>query len=249
MQIKKLIIPFIAVIVCLAAAGCKKDSQNTKVYLLKQQVTDDREDGIPIDTTTYSYDEKDRITGITDGSGTGRITMSIVYDSQNRISVARKYNSTGGLIIEFDFFYDGGDAGYYFFGPTHIADTASLTFNNARQVTEISTKHSGSQVFTYDSKGNIATSQAISSSGSSHLNDQISFSYDAGKNPLSQAAPNNYFVMYIINTTNPSTFINNVLIKNADKYTYTYNKDGFPVSLTIKTYLSKIYVYYTYIQK
>ena len=228
--------------------GCKKDYMDTKIYLLSQQITDDRADNYPIDTTTYTYDEHDRIIGIVDGSGSHKISFGIEYDNQNRVTTARKFDSNGALFIEFDFFYKPDTSGYYFYGPTHAADTAYFNFNDRHQVIKIMTKHSGYQTFTYDGRGNVATTQAFAQDGSSGLFDQISFAYDTQKNPFSESSSNNLFFMYIAHR-DPSTLINNVLVKDADTYTYTYNKDGFPTSATINTGKHIIPVYFNYIIK
>jgi len=245
---KKVLFYAFVLMACLVA-GCKKDSQKNKVYLLRQQITDYRADGYPVDTANYTYDEKNRITTITDASGTDQIKYVMAYDAQDKVTTARKYNSTGGLIIAFDFFYSGDVTGYYFYGSSHVADTAYFTFNNSRQLTRITTKHSGSQTFAYDSNGNVASTTALPVDGSSNLGDQTSFSYDNRKNPFSQSSANNYFYMYVVRIGNPSTLKNNVLIRNADKFTYTYNPDGFPVSASIKTIRSTLYVYFNYTTK
>ena len=113
------------------AAGCKKDKQNNRIYLLKQQITDQSIEGLPIDTATYTYDDQNRITNIIDGVPPRRVTFTFKYDNDNRISIARKYNTgSGALIIEFDFYYTPNSSGYYFYGPTHVADTASFIYNN-----------------------------------------------------------------------------------------------------------------------
>ncbi len=247
---KKVLIFNLLLFACLALS-CKKDYQNSKVYLLSQQITDDREDGYPLDTTNYTYDALNRISGITDGTKPNQIRYAIEYDDQNRVTVARKFDSYNRLIIQFDFFYRGDVVGYYFHGPqpTDIADTAYFTFNNKHQLTQITTAHSGIQTFGYDTQGNVSSTQSIHSDGSNSVDNQISFAYDNRRNPFSATSANNYFFMYVVKIGNPSTLIHNVIVRNADHFTYAYNNDGFPVKTTIKTYLTNIYIDYNYITR
>lgn len=249
-KVKSVFICGLLIALCIVA-GCKKDYQNNKIYLLSQQITDDREDGYPIDTANYTYDAKNRITGITDGTLPDLIRFAIDYDDKNRVTIARKFDGSGNLIIEFDFFYKGDTIGYYFHGPaaTHIADTAYFSFNAKRQLTQIATKHSGSQTFGYDSNGNLSTTQAIANDGSYTIDRQTSFDYDNQRNPFSESSANNYFFMYVVRIGNPSTLIHNVVERDADTFTYIYNAEGFPLKATIKTYLTTIYVTYNYITR
>ena len=230
------------------AVGCKKDQQNNKIYLLKQQIIDDRVEGHPLDTTTYTYNDQNRIISISDGTPPNRISFSFTYDSENRISIGRKYNSSGALIIEFDFYYNTGSSGYYFYGPTHAPDTAVFIFNAKKQITEIQTLHSGSQAFTYDSNGNITSSTGYQPDGSNNIFDESSFAYDNKKNPFSEMPAGNYYFMYIA-YQDPSTLINNVVVKDADTYTYTYNSDGFPTKALVATGTATFPIYYNYIVK
>jgi len=240
-----------ALVLCLVAA-CKKDNKrSTKTYLVYQQITDTRGNGGGLDTATYTYDEQDRPVSITDFNGQGKVTFKVTYDSQNRVSTAKKYNSSGGLIIEYDFFYNGSDAGYYFYGPVHAADTAAFVFNDKHQVTEIDSRHSGKTAFTYDSNGNVGTTQGYNPDGTYNFGDESAFAYDDRKNPFSKMAPaNNLFVQYILFIDSPSTLINNVASWNGEPYTYTYNTDGYPVSAVWTLYNNnKVKIYYSYIVK
>jgi len=231
--------------------GCKKDHKTNHTYLLSQQITDQRGDGLPIDTANYTYDEHDRISTITDGTLPSQVKYTIAYDNQNRVTTARKFDGSGNLIIQFDFFYRGDTTGYYFHAPTSSgpADTAFLIFDTKHQVTQIATKHSGSTVFEYDTKGNVSYTQNYSSGGATSVDNQTSFSYDSQHSPFAQTMRNNYFFMYVVRIGNPSTLINNVVVRNADTYSYTYNKDGFPTQGIISTVKSNIYLYFNYIIK
>lgn len=245
---KKLLIYGCVLAMC-AAAACKKDKQNASVYLLKQQITDDSADGLPLDTANYTYDSQNRVTTITDGTSPSKITITITYDSQNRVVAGKKYDNNGNLFIEYDFFYRGDTTGYIFHGGS-LADTAYVTFNSKHQVTQITSGHSGYDIFTYDTRGNVASSQSYNNDGSFNINDQGDYSYDNMKNPFSETLPNNLFLMYVIFIDNPSTLINNVVNKNGEPYTYTYNKDGFPINAVITTYnRTSIKLYYSYTVK
>lgn len=248
---KKLMIFGAALALCLAAA-CKKDNKKTtKTYLVKQQIIDNQVNGIPPDTANYTYDDQNRPTSISDFSGKNKVTFNLTYDSQNRVSTAKKFNYTGGMIIEYDFFYDGSNAGYYFYGPSHVADTAAFVFNDKHQVTEIDSRHSGKTSFTYDSKGNLGTTQGYNSDGSYNFSDENAYSYDSMKNPFSQMSPaGNLFIQYILFIGDPSTLINNVASKNGQPFDYTYNPDGYPLSAVITWYdYTQTKMYYSYIIK
>jgi YD repeat-containing protein len=235
--------------ICIAA-GCKKDNKVHKTYLLQQQITDDRVEGIPMDTASYLYDDNNRVTTITDGSPPHRVTFTVTYDDQGRAKTAKKFNSTGGLIIEYDFFYEGSAAGYYLYGPSHIADTANFVFNDKHQVTEINTKHSGRTTFAYDARGNVGSTQIYGSDGLNNLTNEDDYAYDTMKNPFSKVPPGNLFLEYIVFINNPSTLINNVASKNGEPFSYTYNSDGYPVSVIITLYNHDLVkVYYNYITK
>ncbi|HTD99164.1 MAG TPA: hypothetical protein VK668_07735 [Mucilaginibacter sp.] len=244
---KKVLVYSFVIAICFAF-GCKKDHQDTAVYLLKQRIVDDRQEGAPIDTTTYTYDDQNKVTTIMTGLANNQVTLTFQYDSDNRISIAHKYSRTGTPIIEFDFFYTAEASGYRFFGPTHIADTATFIYNDKKQIIKIQTLHSGSQEFTYDGKGNITSSEGFAVDGSNGLFDKTSYAYDDKKNPFSATPPYNYYFMYI-GFKDPSTHINNAVVKNADTYTYTYNSAGFPISASVNTGTAIFPIYYNYIVK
>lgn len=236
------------VLILCAAMGCKKEKQ-AKIYLLAQQVVDDRAEGNPVDTTKYTYDGSNRIIAISDGSHPNQTSYTISYDEAGRVNVAKKFSNSGALIIEFDFYYTPQATGYYFHNAsTSLSDTAVFVFNAQKQLTTIQTGHSGKQEFTYDSKGNIATSDAFGADGTNNLFDNISYAYDNRKNPFSQTAPNNYFFMYVA-YTDPSTQINNIQVRDGSVYTYTYNADGFPVKAIVNTGTANITITYNYILK
>jgi YD repeat-containing protein len=246
---KKLLLYGCLFAMCIAA-GCIKGDKTIKTYLLKQQITDDRSEGIPIDTANYSYDDNNRVTTITDGNGANKITFTVTYDDQGRVNTAKRFNYTGGLTIEYDFFYQGNAAGYYLYGPSHPADTANFIFNDKHQVIEIDTKHSGRTTFVYDSRGNVGTTQLYGADNLNKIENEDSYAYDSMKNPFSQTPAGNLFLEYIVLIDNPSTLINNIANKNGDSFQYSYNPDGFPVSLVITLLdLKQIKVYYSYTVK
>jgi hypothetical protein len=97
--------------------------------------------------------------------------------------------------------------------------------------------------------GNVATTQAFKNDGSSDFSSQTSFTYDDKKNPWSQSYPNNYFYMYVVRIGNPSTLLHNVTVRNSDRFTYTYNDNGYPTGVIIYTALTKVFIDYKYITK
>jgi hypothetical protein len=236
------------ILVIYLAVSCKKESQNHKVYLLQQQIVDDRVEGNPLDTTTYAYDDQNRMISITAGTPPHRTNFTITYDSQGRVSIGRKFNNSGGLVIQYDFFYKADSTGYNFHGPIGLSDTAVFTFNEKKQVIRIQTRNAGYQLYAYDDTGNVITSDGFDNDGTNGLLDHTNYTYDHQKNPFSKTPPGNYFLMYIA-YSDATTLINNVARKNADIYTYTYNADGFPVSVIADVGRAKVPIYYNYIVK
>src|SRR5581483_6828013 len=110
---KKFLIYNFLALACFGA-GCKKDYQNSKVYLISQIITDERTEGGPIHTALYTYDDHYRISTVTDGAAPNRVTFKMTYDDKNRVTIARKFSAGGTLIVEFDFFYSADSTGYYF---------------------------------------------------------------------------------------------------------------------------------------
>jgi hypothetical protein len=244
---KKLLLYVFGLIICLAG-GCKKDNQNNKIYLLKTEIDDDRVQGAPLDTTTYTYDDQNRLTNIVEGSPPYRITFLITYNSQGRVDVARKMDTNGALLTEYDFYYKPDVTGYYFHAPNNFTDTAVFIFNGNNQVTRLQTQKSGYQLLTYDSRGNVASSIRYDANGLNSIYNNVNYVYDDKKNPFSQMAPNNLFFMYIL-YPDASSLINNITNENGDTFTYTYNSDGFPIKVLINTGQAVVPVYYNYIVK
>jgi YD repeat-containing protein len=243
---KKTLIYGFGLMLCLTA-GCKKDAQNNKIYLLKTEIDDDRVEGGPIDTTSYTYDNENRVTNIVEGSPPYRLSFLITYDSEGRVDVARKMDTNGALLTEYDFYYKPGVTGYYFHAP-NFTDTAVFIFNSNNQVTRLQTQRSGYQLLTYDTRGNVATSVRYEGDGSNTIYNNVNYVYDDKKNPFSQMAPNNLFFKYIV-YPDPSSLINNITNENGNTFTYTYNSDGFPTKILIDIGQSVVPVYYNYIVK
>lgn len=221
---KKLLVYGLWLTISLLTA-CKKDRQAKNIYLLKQETIDGSVAYFPKDTFDYTYDNMNRITAIKLSS---RETYAITYDNAGRVLTAIRSNYKGPLIREYDFFYKADTIGFYSYGPSHPRDTSIFIFNEKHQAIRLQTLHRGYQVYTYDSNGNIATLDSYYADGSHDVADHSSYFYDTQKNPFSQLPPNNYYFMYVA-YTDVSTLINNAIEKNADRYSYTYNADGFPV--------------------
>src|SRR5258708_1559794 len=153
----KKLLPYVFVLMICLAAGCKKDNQNKKkVYLLSQEIVDDRADGVPIDTTNYTYDDQNHLTLITTGAASNRISYTMSYNAAGLVDIARKLNSDGSIAKEYRFFYTPS-IGYVINIQSKKPDTASITFNTNNQVTQIKTLRSGYSTFAYDTRGNIST--------------------------------------------------------------------------------------------
>ncbi len=242
---KKFLIYGIGLILCMAA-GCRKDVRIQKTYLLRQQIIDYRPAGHQVDTITYTYDDHNRITMIAEPTDQIKGNFLITYGADGRVNTARKLTDSGVSVVEFQFFYTPDSQGYYFQSPTHSLDTSVLIFNAQHQVTKIQSKRAGYLTYTYDSRGNIATSHTVGADGA--VQEDITYTYDTKKNPFSQIPSGNYFFMYIADI-DISTLINNINFKNGDTYTYTYNSDGYPVKAIIDLGYAQIPIYFNYIIK
>src|SRR5947209_1250428 len=113
---RKFLIYSLGLILCVAMS-CKKDKQ-PKVHLLTQQIVDDRAEEHPLDTTSYTYDDNNRITAINGGPHSNKTSYTMSYDDAGRVKVAKKFSNSGALIIEFDFYYSPQATGYYFHNST-----------------------------------------------------------------------------------------------------------------------------------
>lgn len=241
---KKLLFGVLGLMIFMAFS-CKKGERIQKVYLLSQQIIDASADGLPIDTTKYFYDNQDHLTLIKNGDGH---YFTITYDAAGRVNVAKTINPSGNVAKEFDFFY-APSVGFITKIPSKVPDTAYLTFDGKHEVTEIQTVHTGHSVFTYDERGNVASLKNYKQDGSLDIYDENFYTYDDMKNYFSGVPRDNYFLMYIL-YPDASTAVNNVITKNADVYTYTYNGDGYPVKATAKVVgRSLTPIYYNYIVK
>jgi YD repeat-containing protein len=241
---KKLLFGVLGLMV-FTALSCKKGERIQKVYLLSEQIIDASADGLGTDTTRYFYDNQNHLTLVKNGDGH---YFPITYDDVGRVSVAKTINASGNVAKEFDFFYTPS-VGFITKVPSKDPDTAYLTFDNKRQVTEIRTLHAGYSTFTYDERGNVASLKNYKPDGSIDLYDESFYTYDDMKSYFSAVPPNNYFLMYLL-YPDANSLINNVVTKNADVYTYTYNKEGYPVSASAKVVgRSLTPIYYNYIVK
>jgi hypothetical protein len=244
---KKFLICGIGLILCIAV-GCRKDARIQKTYLLRQQVIDYRPANHQVDTITYTYDDHNRITMISEPTGQNKGNFSMTYLEDGRVNVAKRLTNSGAVITEYDFFYTSDSQGYYFHGPNLPLDTAVFIFNAKNQVIKVQSKRTGYSSFTYDGQGNVATSVAAGSDNTNTIFDNVTYLYDNQKNPFSDIPPNNYCFMYL-GDNEESTLINNIKFKNGDTYTYTYNSDGFPINGNIDIGSAVIPVTFSYIVK
>ena len=235
-------------LILLLTVGCRKSERIQKTYLLRQQIIDYRPANNQVDTITYTYDDKNRITMISEPTGQNKGNYSIAYGADGNISIARELSNSGAVIVEYDFFYTTNSKGYYFHSVSHPLDTAIFSFNDKNQAIRLQTRRAGYATYTYDSRGNVATSVGVGGDGVSPLFNNITYTYDTQKNPFSQTHPGNIFFMYVANS-DVSTLINNIQFKNGDTYNYTYNSDGFPVKGNINIGSAVIPVTYSYIVK
>ena len=227
------------------ALSCKKGERLQKTYLLSQQIIDDRVDGLPIDTTNFYYDNGNHLTRVTTN---GSQSFTITYDDAGRVNVAKTINTDGTIAKQFTFFYTP-KVGFVKKATGKKDDTAYFSFNDKHEVTAIRTIHAGFSTFDYDDRGNISHLQNYKSDSTSDLSDQVYYTYDNKKSYFSSVPPNNYYLMYIL-YSDASSLINNVVIRNADVYTYTYNADGYPIKAIAKVVGHQpAPIYYNYIVK
>ena len=232
-------------LMALMVFSCKKGERIQRAYLLSQQIIDDRADGLPIDTTKYFYDNQNHLTLIKNGDGH---YFTLTYDAAGRVAVAKTINPSGNLAKEFDFFY-APSVGFITKIPSQEPDTAYLTFDDKHEVTAIRTLHAGYSTFTYDERGNVASLKNYKTDGSLDLYDENYYTYDDKKSYFSAVPPNNYFLMYLL-YPDANTAVNNVVTKNADVYSYTYNSAGYPVKANAKVVGRALTpIYYNYIVK
>ncbi|HEY9001122.1 MAG TPA: RHS repeat domain-containing protein [Mucilaginibacter sp.] len=225
--------------------SCKKGERLQKTYLLSEQIIDDSADGVPIDTTRFFYNRENNLTLVKSSDGTN---YTMTYDDAGRVSVAKTINPGGVVVKEFDFYYTPA-VSFIEKAISKKPDTAYFTFDSKGEVTEIQTLHGGYSTYTYDERGNIASLKNYHADGSISLYDESIYSYDNMKHYFSAIPHNNYFLMYIL-YGDASTNINNVVTKNADVYTYTYNNDGYPVKAIAKVVGHSLTpIYYNYIVK
>ncbi len=241
---KKLLFGVLGLMV-FTALSCKKGERIQKVNLLSEQIIDARADGLPIDTTKFFYDDQGHLTLVKNGDGH---YFTITYDAAGRVNVAKTINPGGNLAKEFDFFYTPS-IGFITKIPSKEPDTAYFDFDNKHEVTEIRTLHAGHSTFTYDERGNVASLKNYKSDGTIDLYDEVFYTYDNMKSYFSAVPPNNYFLMYLL-YPDANTAVNNVVTKNADVYTYTYNNAGYPIKASAKVVgRSLTPIYYNYIVK
>ena len=244
---KKVLLHALGIMICLFTA-CHKDRQLKKSYLLSQEIINDTADGAPLDTTNFIYDNENRLTIVKAGLASGKISFTMAYDAAGRVTVAKKLNSNGSLVKEYDYFYSP-NTGFILHVPGQVIDTVVFTFNGQKQITRAQTLHKGYQLFTYDSRGNISSLKSYYADGSNDVADENYYGYDTKNSYFSQVAPNNLFLMYSL-YSDASTLINNVITKNADKYSYTYNNEGFPTEAMAQVVGHSLTpIYYNYIVK
>jgi hypothetical protein len=227
-------------------SGCKKDKQNaSKLYLVKQVVTEFKDYLDKKDTVQYQYDNQNRLTGY--GlfyKGKYERLYTFFYDSSNRIVQVNDYNTAVDTLL-YSVFYNYTGSGF----------TENWSYANGQNASSTFTLNSGHQVarmdqatfytlFDYDAKGNLIHVKSYSKPGQPPVNEEYSLAYDTYKNPF-YAQKGNYAFMFLV-IPHINTCVNN-LEGNMD---YQYNSDGYPVTvLTHDQTNGRIYTYYDYTVK
>ncbi|MCC4214695.1 hypothetical protein [Leeuwenhoekiella parthenopeia] len=166
---------------------------------------------------TYNY-EGDLLTQIIDAAAAGNLlTTNLAYDSQERLINYRMTTDDEVLEYEFSYYTDGSITRTFYFGGKENSTGASgesiLTFQNEQLVKE--TKDDG-QIITYaydDQKSsylgiaNIKTINLVSVDFNGYIDSSV----------------NNLLTATI--TENGTDFVD-------EKYEYTYNEAGYPVTAT-----------------
>lgn len=217
----------LAISVIALLASCKKSdktSGDTPSKKLKYLTRSTIVDGSTTSFIDYTYDTKNRLSTIKNGTATSTYT----YNGNNLVSVEKvdsspvfretidfTYNSDGTISSAHDVIYRNGTL------------SSDIVFNylvvNGR-VTEI--HHEGIYVdkYTYDDRGNV-TNIYLAKSSYNNV-----FTFDDKPSPYT-----NGFPKYIINSDIQYVSPNNVLSNPPAPYahTYTYGADGYPTGATV----------------
>jgi YD repeat-containing protein len=172
---------------------------------------------------TYNYDDKNRVIELKESSGND---YKYTYDNNNNLTIAKTYDSNNTLTSTANYTYSGNTVSVIsFYGDGTVSSTYTFTVDANQKVT--STTLGGSNIFTYDSNGNITHYDL-----SGPLTQSDSYSYDSKKHPLSMIGARNLQMMFLLGE--PQTFVNNVVQEQArpENFSYVYNNDGFPTSAT-----------------
>jgi len=215
------------IITAMLCTGCKKEAATNnkpKTYLLSKKTFNLNNSYIMYET--YSYDDKNRVIEIKESSN--RNDYKYTYDNSNNLIVAKTYDFNNTLTSTANYTYSGNTVSVLeLYGDGTVKSAYTFTLDINQKVT--STTLDGSDIFTYDSNGNITH---YDQTGPTTQSD--SYTYDNKKHPLSMIGAKNIHMMFLLGE--PQTFINNVVQEQdqPNNYSYVYNNDGFPTSAVDK---------------
>jgi len=228
------IISLLLIAMAVFITGCKKSSSGdsnstpaTKTYLVSQ-VTTTSNPGTQTSVIQFTYDSKNRMVGI-NASGE---TITYTYDDNNNLTSAVNKNSTGNTLGTATYTYSGNTITDNYVpvnGTSNIQVVYAINSEKAVQGIKyyVGNSLNASEALNYDSKGNITRVGYCCNPA-----DTINFTFDDKKSPFSMlGAPN--FDFQFENNLSPYSYVNNIATgtPNTSSITYTYNSDGFPVTV------------------
>lgn len=223
------------IFVAIVLAGCKNNSPSnpapaqthSKIYLLST-ASYTRTSGAIV-TDHYTYDTLNRLVQL-NAPSIGRV-FDYTYDSNNNVTTVKHYDPFKHLLYTDSYTYVGSTV------------SATRTYVGSRIITFTITKNATQPLLTYSSATE-TINYSITSAGdlSSYLITGTtggvpptdSYTYDDKHNPLSMIVGNNVHLS-LFAFPYPESFVHNIassVTVNAS-YRYTYNGDGFPVSVDV----------------
>lgn len=219
----------------IVLAGCKNNNApnptpvqtNSKIYLLSAAAYT-RTSGAVV-TDHYTYDTLNRLVQL-NALSIGRV-FNYTYDNNNNVTTVKYYDPFKHLLYTDSYTYAGSIvSGTRTYGVSNI-----IKFTIASNATQpLITYTSATETINYNitPAGDLSSYLITGTTGGVPPTD--SYTYDDKHNPLSMIAGNNVHLS-LFAFPYPESFVHNItssITVNAS-YRYTYNDDGFPVSVDV----------------
>ncbi len=228
----------------LPFTGCKKDKRGGNIYLLSSTNYTDNSSNL---TDFYTYDSQNRLIQLY--SAQIAETFKYTYDDKNNLATVETYNSNNQLLGTDKYTYAANIITATHNNPTPgVIGSYTFTLNNLGQVIRLDFWDQYN-IYTYDSKGNIATLTSFLSGGAQVYSDN--YTYDNNPNPWSMMGAPNLHLRYLTNNGNVGG-VNNISRDSlyAGVTGYVYNAKGLPTySSTPTSYYGNAVVNYKYLVK